>query len=175
MPDAKAFSSLTSRLADRLQGRANNNHSVRILTLIERLENQAGALDKVRAAKNPIHTEAAHSRTVAKAAKRLRAESLRIDGLINEIAILGFKEIGELMTEQTGLVESEYSGEIRAAFRGMDEKQRTATLLAALHEGDSATIAAVSLPPAVLSGVTPKDQERYLGAIREMKAPELIL
>lgn len=44
----------------------------------------------------------------------------------------------------------------------------------ALSNGDSEIIAAVSLRPAVLLGINPKDQERYLAAIREMKAPELI-
>lgn len=175
MPDSKAFNNLTSRLAERLEGRDNNNHSVRILTLIEKLENGASALDKVREAKNPMDTEAAHSRKVAKAAQRLQAESRRIDGLINEIVTIGYREIDNLMTEQTGLVQGEYSAEIRAAFRTMDEKQRTATLIAALKDGNSEVVAAIGLSPAILSGVTEADQQRYLGAIREMKAPELIV
>jgi broad specificity phosphatase PhoE len=174
MPDAKAFSNLTSRLADRLQGRDNNNHSVRILTLIEKLERQASALDQVRAAKNPIDTAAAHARKVAKAAKRLRAESDRIDGLINEIVTIGYREIGELMEAQTGLVQGDYSAEIRASFRGMTEKQRSDTILTAMSEGNSEVIAAVSLSPAILSGLDPNVQERSVEAIRQMKCPELI-
>ena len=175
MLNSQSFASLTGRLADRLNGRANNNHAVRILTLVERLERQAGALDKVRAARNPMDTDAAHRRKVAKAAKRLQAESMKTDEIINDISVLGFKEIAELMESQTGLTEDEYSAEIRAAFRGMTEKQRSDTLVVALKEGDSRTIAAVGLPPAVLSGVLVGDQERYLDAIRQMKAPELIL
>ena len=107
MPDAKAVSNLTSRLAKRLEGRDNNNHSVRILTLIERLENGAAALDKVRAARNPLDTEAAHSRKIATASKRLQSQAQKIDGLINEISVIGFKEIGELMESATGLKQSE--------------------------------------------------------------------
>lgn len=172
--DSKAFNNLTSRLAERLQGRDNNNHSVRILTLLERLERQAGALDKVRAARNPLDTEAAHARKVAKAAKRLQAESKKIHDQISEISVQGFAEIGQLLEAQTGLVQSEYAGELRATFRSMDDKQRTATLNAALANGDSETIAAIGLSPAILSGVTEEAQTRYLDAIRQMKAPDLI-
>lgn len=174
MPDAKAFNNLTSRLAARLEGRDNNNHSVRILTLIERMERQAAALEQVRLARNPIDTEAAHARKVAKAAKRLQDEAKKIDGLINEISVLGFKEIGELMTAQTGLEQSDYSAEIRTAFRGMTARQRSDALNAALANVDSEVIAAIGLSPAIFSGVTQQEQERYLDAVRQMKAPELI-
>ena len=121
-----------------------------------------------------MDTEAAHSRKVAKAAKGLQTDLARVDRQINEIAVSGFKEIGELMDVQTGLVEGEYSAEIRSAFRGMTERQRSDTLMAALSDSNSEVIAAIGLSPAILSGVTKEHQDRYLDAIRQQKAPELI-
>jgi hypothetical protein len=74
----------------------------------------------------------------------------------------------------TGLVQGDYSAEIRASFRGMTEKQRSDTILTAMSEGNSEVIAAVSLSPAILSGLDPNVQERSVEAIRQMKCPELI-
>ena len=75
------------------------------------------------------------------------------------------------MTEQTGLIQGEYSAEIRSAFRGMTDKERTNTLNRALANGDSETIAAIGLSPAILSGVTEEAQTRYLDAVRQQRAP----
>jgi hypothetical protein len=175
MPNSNAFNKLNERLAERLDSRQNSRHAKKILGLLERLANQSEAVEKVRAARNPLDTEAAHSRKVAKAAKRLEAEAHRIDEEINEITVAGYKEISEAIDTRAGLVEGKHAGEIRAALRGLNEKQRNDTMLAAMKEGNSDVIGAVGLAPAILSGLTQERQAHYIDTIRQHRAPELIL
>jgi len=174
MSHSQAITTLTGRLADRINEREQSKHAVKMLAQIERLESQAIAFEKVRAARNPVDTTAAHSRKVAMAATRLRAESEKIRDKINEIMTNGMREVEQEIATQAGMIEGEYSGEIRAAFRGMTEKERADTLLSALREGNSEIIAAIGLAPAILSGVKPEEQQRTVEAIRKMKAPALI-
>jgi hypothetical protein len=115
----QAFRNLTTRLAERINSRPDNNYSVQILTLIERLERLAGGLEKLRDNKNPTDTPEAHSRKVANMAKKLQGENTRINAQINEIIVTGTRELYQLIDEQSGLVESDYGPEIRAAFRSM--------------------------------------------------------
>jgi hypothetical protein len=174
MSHSQAVSNLTERLAERLDGRDNSNHACKLLNLVEKMDRQVTALDNVRSARNPLDTDATHSRRVAKAAQKLYAASQMIYGQINDVSSQGFGEVEKLINEQSGLVQGDYSAEIRAAFRGMTDKERTATLKTALDEGNSEVVAAVCLSPSILSGVKKEVQARYVDNLRQQKAPELI-
>jgi hypothetical protein len=174
MLEASSFSNLTERLSGRLDSRPNSRHAKKILSLIEKMEIQAAALDKTRKARNPVETEAAHSRKVAGVARKLQAEATRVREEVSDIYVAGVAELGNAIDFNSELVQTEHSAEIRAAFRNMTGKQRSDTLNAALQEGNSEIIASVGMVPSILSGVTADVQQRYMDVIRQQKAPDLI-
>jgi hypothetical protein len=174
MIESNSFSNLTERLSSRLNSRKNSRHAKKILASIQKMERQAAALDKIRNAKNPVDTEAGHSRKIAVVAKKLQAETAKAKAEANDFYASGLAEINTAILSRTGLVETGHAAEIRAAFRTMTGKQRSDTLNTALSEGNSEIIAAVSLVPPILSGVTDEAQKRYIMLLQHAKAADLV-
>lgn len=78
------------------------------------------------------------------------------------------------MDERCNLKPSEFSAEIRSAFRGMDDKAKISALNAALASGDGETIASLCRCPSLLSGIDQEQQERYIRNLQEAKCPDLL-
>jgi hypothetical protein len=171
---ARAFNHLIQRLRERLDSRPDSHHANRILSHLQKLEGAASALDKVKANRNPMDTESAHKRKVAKAAEKLRDAAARIDAAINDEVVRGTAEISTLIDKAAGLVPGDYDQEIRSALRAMDPQQRHKILQDALEAGDSQTIAATCLCPALLSGVDAEQQRWTLETLRHRKAGDLM-
>ena len=174
--DINAFKALSKRLAEKLEkhGGQVDKPSVKILSMIQRMEQKAAALDKVRISRHPMDTEAAHLRKVAKAATNMRNESAEVRARIGAVYSQAAAEIVDAIDKQAGLVEGKYDAEIRTAFRSMTDSERSKTLTKALQEGNSEIIAAVCTGPAVLSGVNEVLRSNMLTSIRKQKSADLL-
>lgn len=174
--DINAFRALSKRLADRLErhGGRVDHPCVKILSMIQHMEQRAAALDKVRLSRHPLDTEAAHVRKVAKAAQKMRNESTEIRSRINIVYSQAAAEIVDAIDKQAGLVEGKYDAEIRAAFLKMSDTKRSETLTKALKEGNSEIIAAVCNAPSILSGVDEVLKANMLDGIRKLKSADLL-
>ena len=172
----RALAAITDDLIKDLGRREGNTDrpAYQMLSLIERVGKNVNAVNKVRENRNPMDTDAAHSRKVAKAAQLMREQTRMIDQTALKLYQLSVERINKEIDQQAGLVEGKFDQEIRTAFRGLSEKQRADTLSEALKNGNSEVIAAVCLGPSVLSGVDDKSRNEFIRDLRKAKAPQLL-
>jgi DNA repair exonuclease SbcCD ATPase subunit len=120
-PHGRAIRTLIERLEARIEG-TEETPAHNVAALLTRLERQTAALQKLRASKNPLDTDAAHSRKIATAAQKMRAEASRIQATIKTVVTSGLAELSNAVDKKAGLIPGEHAAEIRAALREMDAK-----------------------------------------------------
>lgn len=132
-------------------------------------------LEKLSKTSNPMETEAAHARRVAAAAKQLGDKISRLETEIATEATSQRDRLQREIKEKARLVPSQNAKEIREALRAMPEKERSKTMIEALHGSDTGVeiLAAVADGNLITTGLSDDVRSRFIAEHQKMQAPEL--
>lgn len=132
------------------------------------------ALDEAMRINDATRTPEAHYLAVEERARKLLDECAQRGGAATAAAKRTLEALDNDIENRLEIREGTYSTEIRAHFKQMKKGERFAAMIAAAEEGDKATMAAILVVPAFLTGITPEEhsvlRNRYIGA----QAPDLV-
>lgn len=133
------------------------------------------SLDRFAKTRNPTVTPDAHSLKVEAKAKTATADMARIFEGFNEALRRRVIELDTSINEATNFRANEQAAEIRAAIRGMPEKERLKAVLAMAADRNSGPVlAALSGQPAFLTGLQPDFSSKIITAFQFKHAPEQV-
>ena len=78
------------------------------------------------------------------------------------------------MRSETGMVSTEHSAEIRSALRTMHDEDRNDFIREAIARKDGGVIRSIEEAPAMLSGLNPETQSKFVQDFLEKHSPDLI-
>jgi hypothetical protein len=163
------------QIAKRINERTTDNpRSTRLLREAQRIELAVKSLGDMAATKSPTETTAAHFKRVAHSSQRLRNETINAKDRIAVLQQEASQDIDQRIKERLNLIQGDYAGELRSTLRGMDQKERFATISEIMKQGDGQSMAAISQAPAVLSGLSDEISARYVEDYTKMYAADLV-
>lgn len=139
--------------------------------VINRLSSGALALDNVNANRSPLETEGAHALKVAGLARKLDKEVTTSMNRLGEILREGVNDVQRRIDQKIDLMPDAFASEIRAAFRGLNGKERSKLINELVDGNRGPELAAIVNAPSVLTGTTDDQRARYMRAIVAKHAP----
>lgn len=133
-----------------------------------------GQINQVRTVADPALTEDSHVLRVNQVAERGVEKMVR--GFDRARAALATAEAGyeSEIAAATRLTPTVHAGEIRSIVRAMPVQERYSTLISAMDNGDSATLAAVLSAPGITSGLTDAQVDNLRSMYQRRAAPEAL-
>lgn len=160
-----------AQIADRLAAMDKNEASRRLHAELNRLRQGVEALEGVRTSRNPIETEAAHTKRVATLARRLDKDAVAAMNRAGQIIREGVNALQRRIDERVNLKPDAFAREIRARFCTMSRKDQVKLLGDLVKENRGPELAAIVKAPAILTGLSDSEHARYEQAILGMHAP----
>jgi hypothetical protein len=130
-------------------------------------------LEALAAKRNPTETPEAHAIRVNKAASKVLSQVTELQAKANDIRTAAAQSIAQQIQTRTQLIDGRRGAEIRALFRGMEAKERSKVIEAAVANRDSETLGALFDAPAYLSGMDGEYQSRMRHHYEAQIAPDL--
>lgn len=159
-------------IAEKLAKLDRNEAARRLQAEINRLRQGVEALDTVFASRNPVETEAAHTKKVATMARKLDQE---VTAAINRAGMIlkeGSHNLQRRIDERVNLKPDAFAAEIRATFRAMSRKDQLKLMGELVRENRGPELAAIVKAPSILTGLSADEQARFEQAILGMHAPD---
>lgn len=128
---------------------------------VSRLARRAQALQRMEETRNPLETQAAHEKRIAKAAAQLEAEAEAMLDSANETLRNSVGEIEKLINSKVNFVPNEYAQEVRSTFRALEYKDRL-TMISKMVDGNQGPeLAAILQAPEFLAGLNKEQQGNF--------------
>lgn len=173
-PRLSTVSAMNERIKKQLADH-NNDYANSLKIEHDRLLNGLDAILHIRANHNIAETPAAHTLRLAKAANKLKDENMKVKQKALNIYVEYDNQINAAMIERTGMnKQSPYASEIRAAFKALDMKERTAYLNQLTESGDGSTFAVIMDAPEILTGIPRAMNKDFSSAFFSKAAPDLV-
>jgi hypothetical protein len=133
----------------------------KIKSVLNRLQVEAQNIAKIIAEPDPMKSAAAITLVLNAEKARLRELAAKSRADIASVLTVNAANVLATQTKNSKLIADEYAAEIRQVFRGLDNGEKAAFIEYAATTNDGPTLAAILLPPAVLTGMTPELQADY--------------
>lgn len=160
----------TTKLTSNAAGKLRAQEVIRIAAV---MANQVEALEKLIVNKNPMVTDAAHQKAVAKAAETTK----RANAMAQEkCRALHEQTVGQLRSEiavRANLVPSKYSEEIRGRLLGMKQSDRLRAVTKAIETKDTLTLAAISEGNELMTDFDETTRNDLLSSYQNKICPDL--
>lgn len=161
-PAVSALATLRERIAGVMP---DNVAAQRMGVEVSRLFKQLEALDRMNANRSELDTEAAHTKKVADAARKLDKE---ITACLNRALVAmsdGVDDAQRRINEKVNLTPHRQQDAICAAFRGMSGKAQAKQLQELIEENRGDELGAILNAPPILTGLTREQAAQYKRAV----------
>lgn len=163
----RAIEAIAARMTDDLPDHATARS---LRGEVNTLRMRAEALDRVNLNRSPLDTPAAHTVKVAKMARILDKEIVATMNRTGQIFAAGYQDVQRRIDEKVNLVPDAFAGEIRAAFRGLNRKEKGELINRLVNENRGPELAAIVRAPSVLTGITDHERDAYAKALTSRNA-----
>ena len=174
-PAINAISAIGDRMRSSWSDPAKPSpYSLRMSLEVRAIHEAVRGLDAIQKNRSQTETDGAHFLRVSKAAQQAKARFDASVNRLNETLQESARDLDGRIVQRLGLVENQYSAEIRATLRAMPDDKRNAYVREAIDRKDGAFVAAVVNAPSILTGVSDEMKGRYKELLTEKVAPELV-